>query len=64
MTRTTTFHPDDVVITPLGRKALVIRCRLDGKLDARYLGPDQAFDGSVILDPKTCEHCPTASGAH
>jgi hypothetical protein len=46
------FRVGDKVITPLGRKAEIVQCRIDGYLDARYLDWF-GRDADPILQPNS-----------
>jgi hypothetical protein len=48
------FRAGDKVITPLGRRAVIIACRVDGFLDAKYTDePWHPTLAEVILQAQT-----------
>lgn len=51
------FRSGDIVLTPLGRRALLVRYRPDEKWDARYLAAiNGSFCGAVVLNADTIKH--------
>lgn len=52
------YRKDDVVITPLGKKAVITSCRCDGKFDAKYLGTPWQAGAETILDPRHIRKAP------
>lgn len=49
------YRMGDIVETPRGMKARIIRCRADGKVDAKYLGIDWRKGPETTLDPRFCK---------